>query len=88
MTPHQYISNLNSQKTAELLYNMGLAFYRDQKYFEAFLNFEKASHSLKGNPKLWYYLGLTVMHYNKQQQQLIQQQEQESDVYAKKYGYN
>ncbi len=46
---------------------MGLAFYKDKKYFEAFQNFEKASYLLKGNPKLWYYLGLTVMHYNKEQ---------------------
>lgn len=65
---------------------MGLAFYRDQKYLEAFLNFEKASHSLKGNPKLWYYLGLCVLHYNKQEQQRMQS-ELESDVYAKKFGY-
>ena len=65
---------------------MGLAFYRDQKDLEAFLNFEKASHALKGNPKLWYYLGLSLLHYNKQQQQKMQH-EQESDVYSKKYGY-
>lgn len=64
---------------------MGLAFYRDRKYFDAFTNFEKASHTLKGNPKLWYYMGLCVMHYNKQQQKITQ--DQESDVFAKKYGY-
>jgi hypothetical protein len=65
---------------------MGLAFYRDGKYFDAFVNFEKASHLLRGNPKLWYYMGLCVMHYNKQQQRILQ--ENESEVMSRKYGYN
>jgi hypothetical protein len=65
---------------------MGLAMYRDGKYFDAFVNFEKSSHLLKGNPKLWYYMGLCVTHYNKQQQQAMQ--DQESEVYARKFGYN
>ena len=57
---------MNSQRTAEILYNFGLALYKEKKYLQAFLNFEKASSTLRGNPKLWYYLGLSVMHYNKQ----------------------
>lgn len=84
-TPHQFISNLNSQRTAEILYNMALAFYRDGKYFDAFVNFEKASHLLKANPKLWYYMGLCVLHYNKQQQRASQL---ENEGFASKFGYN
>ena len=69
MTPHEYISSLNSQRAAEILYNFGLALYKEKKYLQAFKNFEKASCALRGNPKLWYYLGLSVLHLNKQVEQ-------------------
>ena len=32
-SPHQYISNLNSQRSNEILYNFGLALFKDGKYF-------------------------------------------------------
>lgn len=38
---------------------------------QAFRNFEKASNALRGNPKLWYYLGLSVLHLNKQVEQTL-----------------
>ncbi len=65
-SPHEYLSSLNSQRAAEILYNFGLALYKEKKYLQAFKNFEKASNALRGNPKLWYYLGLSVLHLNKQ----------------------
>ena len=72
-TPHEYISSLNSQRAAEILYNFGLALFKEKKYLQAFKNFEKASNSLRGNPKLWYYLGLSVLHLNKQFEQSLNQ---------------
>lgn len=66
MSPHEFTSNLNSQRAAEILYNMGLALFKDKKYLQAFKNFEKASNQLRGSPKLWYYMGLAVLNYNKE----------------------
>ena len=71
MSPHEFTSNLNSQRGAEILYNMGLALFKDKKYLQAFKNFEKASHQLRGNPKLWYYMGLSVLNYNKELEQTL-----------------
>ena len=85
-SPHEYITNLNSQKSAEILYNFGLALFKDKKYQQAFRNFEKASHQLKGNPKIWYYLGLSVMHINKEVEQSINE-DRESDLYRSKFGF-
>jgi len=31
-SPHEHINNLNSQKTSEILFNLGLALYKDKKY--------------------------------------------------------
>lgn len=31
-TPHEYLSSLNSQRGSEILYNFGLALYKDKKY--------------------------------------------------------
>ena len=86
-SPHEYISNLNSQRSAEILYNFGLALFKDKKYLQAFRNFEKSSNQLKGNPKLWYYLGLSVMHLNKEVEQTINKN-RESETYREKYGFN
>jgi len=72
-SPHEYLSSLNSQRAAEILYNFGLGLYKDGKYLLAFRNFEKASNALRGNPKLWYYLGLSVLHLNKQVEQTLNQ---------------
>ena len=85
-SPHEYISNLNSQRSAEILYNFGLALFKDKKYLQAFRNFEKASNQLKGNPKLWYYLGLSVMHLNKEIEQTINKK-RESETFREKYGF-
>lgn len=69
--PHEYMSNLNSQRAPEVLYNFGLALFKDKKYVQAFQTFEKASNALRGNPRLWYYMGLSVLHLNKQQEQKL-----------------
>ena len=59
--------------------------FKQRNYIQAFKNFEKASNSLRGNPKLWYYLGLSVLHLNKEMEQ--QQNAQEHNgTYAKQYG--
>jgi len=41
---------------------------------------------LKGNPKLWYYLGLSVMRMNKEIEQTINK-DRESDTYRAKYDF-
>lgn len=74
-TPHEYLSSLNSQRASEILFNFGLALYKEKKYMQAFRNFEKASNALRGNPKLWYYLGLSVMNLNKQVEQSLNAKE-------------
>jgi hypothetical protein len=52
---------------------MGISLYKDgntvEKLDNAFRCFEKVSNSLKGNPKLWYYMALTVIKMNKQVQE-------------------
>ena len=63
-SPHEHINNMNSQKTSEILFNFGLALFKDKKYEQAFRNFEKSSHLLKANPKLWYYMGIAVLKLN------------------------
>lgn len=84
--PHEYISSLNSQRAAEILYNFGLALFKEKKYLQAFKNFEKASNSLRGNPKLWYYLGLSVLHLNKQVEQSLNQTQLSGRTFTKAYG--
>jgi hypothetical protein len=64
---------LNSQRACEILYNFGIALYKDKKYLQAFRNFEKSSHQQRGNPKLWYYMGLSVLYYNKEMEQTLNQ---------------
>lgn len=80
-SPHEYITNLNSQRAAEILYNFGLALFKEKKYFQAIQNFEKASNSLRGNPKLWYYLGLSVLHLNKEIEQTLNSGEHAGTFY-------
>ena len=84
--PHEYLSSLNSQRAAEILYNFGLALYKEKKYLQAFKNFEKASNSLRGNPKLWYYLGLSVLHLNKQVEQSLNAHQHSGGTYSRAYG--
>jgi len=43
---------------------MGLASYKNGKYDDAFNLFEKVSFSQRNNPHLWYYMGLSVLHFN------------------------
>lgn len=43
INPNESLSNLASQKTHEIIFNMGLALYRSGKYNEAFKCFEKVS---------------------------------------------
>jgi hypothetical protein len=45
---------------------MGLACYKNGKFEDAFVLFEKVSNSLRSNPLLWYYLALSVLHFNKE----------------------
>ena len=85
-TPHEYISSLNSQRAAEILYNFGLALFKEKKYLQAFKNFEKASSALRGNPKLWYYLGLSVLHLNKQVEQSLNNTQQAGRTFTQSYG--
>lgn len=44
---------------------MGISLYKDgnttEKLEQAFRCFEKVSNALKGNPKLWYYMALTII---------------------------
>mmetsp|Transcript_31158 Transcript_31158/g.22592 ORF Transcript_31158/g.22592 Transcript_31158/m.22592 type:complete len:96 (-) Transcript_31158:679-966(-) len=68
-SPHEHINNMNSQKTSEILFNFGLALFKDKKYEQAFRNFEKSSHLLKANPKLWYYMGIAVLKLNQEKYQ-------------------
>jgi len=62
---HEHVSNLSSQRTIEIVFNMGISLYKDgntiEKLEQAFRCFEKVSNALKGNPKLWYYMALTVI---------------------------
>jgi hypothetical protein len=57
---------MRGQRSIEILYNMGLSFYKSAKYEQAFRCFEKVSHALRAKPELWYYMGLSVMHLNLQ----------------------
>lgn len=54
---------------------MGISLYKDSstvdKLEQAFRCFEKVSNSLKGNPKLWYYMALTVIKINSLVQEAI-----------------
>ena len=47
---------------------MGISLYKDghsvEKLSMAFRCFEKVSNALRGNPKLWYYMALTVIKLN------------------------
>lgn len=47
-----------------MLFNMGLALHKVGRHEESFKCFEKSSHLLKYNPKLWYYMGLSIMKIN------------------------
>lgn len=51
-SPLDYISNLSSQKTPEILYNYGLALFKSSRFEEAFRCFEKASFTLKHHPRV------------------------------------
>lgn len=68
------------------MYNFGLALFKEKKYLQAFKNFEKASNALRGNPKLWYYLGLSVLHLNKQVEQSLNQTHLQGRTFTKAYG--
>lgn len=85
-SPHTATSNTHGQKSIEVLFNMGLACYKDRKYEQAFRLFEKVSHAQKSNPQLWYYMGLSVMHFNLQKQS-AQARASETDTYTHKGGY-
>ena len=63
------------------MYNFGLALFKEKKYLQAFKNFEKASNSLRGNPKLWYYLGLSVLHLNKEMEATLNTSEQKAGTF-------
>ena len=43
INPNESLSNQASQKTHEIIFNMGLALYRSGKFNEAFKCFEKVS---------------------------------------------
>jgi Tfp pilus assembly protein PilF len=63
--PTDYVSNLVSQRHHEVTFNMGLALFKQTKYFEAFKCFEKVSLGpVSQNPKLWFYMGLCVLRLN------------------------
>ena len=78
---------MNSQRSAELLFNYGLALYKDSKFDLAIKTFEKVSHQLKGNPKLWFYLGLSVLNYNKECEFKANQFERFNEVQAQKADF-
>ena len=80
-SPPEYISNLSAQKTSEILYNYGLALYKVNRLEEAFRCFEKASHSLKHHPRLWYYMGLSALNLNSKKQQETLNLNYDSDVF-------
>ena len=79
--PNENISTLNSQKTPEILYNYGISLYKVSRFEEAFRCFEKSSHTLKHNPRLWYYMALCSLHFNLSRQQLILSEDSQSDVF-------
>lgn len=58
---------------------MGLSLYKDgntiEKLEQAFRCFEKVSNALKANPKLWYYMALTVIKFNQLIKQSLAQQD-------------
>jgi len=87
LTPHEFVSNLASQRSPEILFNLGLAFYKDKKWDQAFRAFEKSSHCLKNNPRLWYYMGVSVVYLNKDLQQAAGENNN-SNMYYNKHGYS
>jgi hypothetical protein len=70
---------------------MGISLYKDgdttEKLEQVFRCFEKVSNALKGNPKLWYYMALTVVKIHTQIKQAVALQKQESDAFQSKYEY-
>lgn len=82
-SPHEHVGNTTSQHQIEILFNMGISLCKDknsiEKLEQAFYCFEKVSNALKGNPKLWYYMALTVIKIN---QKIQDQNAQSSDVFA------
>lgn len=88
---HEQLGNTTSQHTIEILFNMGISLYKDgntiEKLENAFHCFEKTSNALKGNPKLWYYMALTVIKMNRQLRELLPTKEAESDVFQGKFGF-
>ena len=71
---------------------MGISLYKDgntaDKLDQAFHCFEKVTNALKCNPKLWYYMALTVIKINKQVEEEIAARNQKfSDIYTTKFGY-
>lgn len=91
-SPHEHVGNTSSQHSIEILFNMGIALYKDgntvDKLDQAFRCFEKVSNALKNNPKLWYYMALTVIKINKQIQEALSVKSQQcSDIFSNKFGY-
>jgi hypothetical protein len=72
---------------------MGISLYNDgntiDKLENAFKCFEKVSNSLKGNPKLWYYMALTVIKMNRQiQESIVSKSQHDSDIFVEKFGFS
>jgi hypothetical protein len=88
---HEHIGNLTSQRTIEIIFNIGISLYKDgnttEKLEQAFRCFEKVSNALKGNPKLWYYMALTIIKIHTQIKQVVAMQENQSDAFQSKHGY-
>lgn len=80
---------MHGQRTVEILYNMALSFYKSHKYEQAFRLFEKVSHSLRTQPNLWYYMGLSVLHFNlEKMQSLANEQNASSRTASASYSAN
>eukprot|EP00347_Sterkiella_histriomuscorum_P018969 403343469 len=85
--PNEHISHLNTQKISEILYNYGIALFKVGKFEEAFRSFEKASHSLRHHPRLWYYMGQASLSLNQQLYQESLSSQYQSDVFYKAMGF-
>lgn len=85
---NEYIGNLSTQKTHEIVFNYGLAFFKSGKFYEAFQCFEKVSQGvISQNPKLWYYMSLSALNLNKKLYSLSEETRPESEIYHSKLGY-
>lgn len=79
--PTDFVSHLSSQKTSEILFNYGVSLYKSKKYEEAFRCLEKSSGLLRNTPIVWYYMGLSCLHFNEEKKQEQLKKSQQSDVY-------